>query len=35
MDTALSALLEFEVLDGVGDVHVLPIKAGFGHCAIK
>jgi hypothetical protein len=27
MDAALSALLEFEVLDGIGDVNVGPIRA--------
>ena len=35
MDSPLSALLELEVLDGIGDIDALAIKAGFCHCAIK
>jgi hypothetical protein len=35
MDSPLSALLEFEVFDSIGDVDALAVQAGFCHCAIQ
>jgi len=35
VDTALAALLELEVLDGIGDVNAASVDAGVRHCSLQ